>query len=97
MTADLELIPLRYQPGHYSPITFGDNAIEKVQAPLAGTYFVEVKAVSGASNYILTMGQGITEATIMDERLRGRFHARRHRGQIQTGSSGIIWKQPSFC
>ena len=50
-----------------------DDAIEKVQAPLAGTYYVEVRAVSGASNYILTMGQGIAAATIMDERLAEDF------------------------
>ncbi|MEK6195030.1 MAG: S8 family peptidase, partial [Deltaproteobacteria bacterium] len=51
----------------------GDNEIEKVQAPSAGTYFIKVQAVSGASNYILTIGQGITEATIMDTRLKDDF------------------------
>lgn len=50
-----------------------DNTIEKIQAPLAGTYFIEVNAASGASNYILTIGQGITEATVMDERLKEDF------------------------
>jgi serine protease len=51
----------------------GNDAIEKVQAPLAGTYFVQVKAASGASNYILTMGQGITGGTILDARLEEDF------------------------
>ena len=46
---------------------------ESLQAPSAGPYFIEVRAVAGASNYILTMGQGITGGTIMDERLEEDF------------------------
>ncbi|MEN8246905.1 MAG: S8 family serine peptidase, partial [Thermodesulfobacteriota bacterium] len=73
-TADLDLYLYDSNQDIVAPLSPpGNDAIEKVQAPLAGAYFVEVKAVSGASNYILTMGQGITEATIMDTRLEDDF------------------------
>ncbi|MCG6912175.1 MAG: S8 family serine peptidase [Deltaproteobacteria bacterium] len=51
----------------------GTGASEKVQATSAGTYYVEVRAHAGASNYTLTTGQTIDAATAMDARLQEDF------------------------
>ena len=75
--ADLDLYLYRYDPQddsyHLVDASIGDHAIENVRATVAGTYFIQVKSVSGASNYILTVGQGITGPAIMEERLAEDF------------------------
>ena len=47
----------------------GTNATESVTPPASGDYFIEVRAYSDASNYILVIGQPITAATILDPRM----------------------------
>ncbi len=51
----------------------GTNATESVDAPIAGDYYIEVHAYSGASNYILTVGQPAISATILDPRMNDEF------------------------
>jgi len=53
--------------------SIGADSTETVDAPAAGDYFIEVRAVSGASNYIFTVGQPITSATVLDPRLNDEF------------------------
>ena len=50
-----------------------NDAIETVNAPEAGNYTIEVKAVRGASNYIFTVGQPATFSTVLDPRLDDEF------------------------
>jgi len=51
----------------------GDNAVESVQATSAGPYYIKVAAVSNATNYVLTIGQGITGGTILDADIEDDF------------------------
>jgi len=51
----------------------GTNSTETVEAPDAGDYYIEVSAFSGASNYIFTVGQAISSATILDPRMNEEF------------------------
>ena len=51
----------------------GVNAFESLTVPSSGTYFIEVRALRGASNYILTIGEPATEATRLDARLQDAF------------------------
>ena len=51
----------------------GTDATESVDAPIAGDYYIEVYAYSGASNYILTVGQPAISATILDPRMNDEF------------------------
>lgn len=51
----------------------GTDATESVDAPVAGNYTIEVKAISGASNYIFTVGQPITFGTVLDTRMNDEF------------------------
>ncbi|MBW2298544.1 MAG: S8 family serine peptidase, partial [Deltaproteobacteria bacterium] len=73
--ADLNLYLYGQNPDVNNPIaeSTGVSSSESLQAPSAGTYFIRVYAYSGASNYILAIGQGITGATIVDDRLQEDF------------------------
>ncbi len=51
----------------------GPNATETSDTPVTGAYYIEVRAISGASNYILTVGQPVTSATVLDPRLKEEF------------------------
>ncbi len=51
----------------------GTDATESVDAPAAGNYTIEVKATSGASNYIFTVGQPVTSGTVLDTRMNDEF------------------------
>jgi serine protease len=51
----------------------GVGFTEIVSVPAAGNYFIEVRAISGASNYILVIGKPITSATILDPRMNEDF------------------------
>ena len=53
--------------------SIGTDSTETVEAPAAGNYYIEVRAFSGASNYIFTVGQPITSATILDPRMNEEF------------------------
>ena len=53
--------------------SIGTDSTETVDAPSAGDYYIEVRAVSGASNYIFTVGQPITSATLLDPRMNEEF------------------------
>jgi serine protease len=44
----------------------GTDSTETVSPPSAGNYYIEVRAYSDASNYILVIGQPITSATVLD-------------------------------
>jgi serine protease len=51
----------------------GQGPSEILTVTTAGTYFIRVMAKAGASNYIMTVGQPVTDATILDERLHDDF------------------------
>ncbi|MBT8373345.1 MAG: PPC domain-containing protein, partial [Deltaproteobacteria bacterium] len=51
----------------------GTGSSETVDAPAAGDYFIEVRAFSGASNYIFTVGQPVMSATVLDPRMNEDF------------------------
>ena len=53
--------------------SINSDATETVTAPSAGQYFIEVRAINGASNYILTIGQPDTTATVLDPRMNDEF------------------------
>ncbi len=53
--------------------SIGADSTETVEASAAGDYFIEVRAVGGASNYIFTIGQPITSATVLDPRINDEF------------------------
>jgi len=75
-TADLDLYLYGENPDPNVPLdssTGWDTYSESLQAPSAGTYYIEVYAYSGASNYVLSTGQITGSATVMDERLEDEF------------------------
>ncbi len=51
----------------------GTGATETVTAPAAGDFYIEVSALQGASNYILTVGQPIASANVLDPRMNDEF------------------------
>jgi serine protease len=53
--------------------SIGTESTETVDASTAGDYYIEVRAFSGASNYIFTVGQPITSATLIDPRMNEEF------------------------
>ncbi len=73
--ADLDLYLYGQNPDVNNPIakSIGESSSESLRAPSAGTYYIEVYVYSGASNYILAIGQGITEASVIDDRLQEDF------------------------
>ncbi len=53
--------------------SLGTDNTESLDAPAAGTFFVEVVPFSGASNYVLTVGQNIAPVQKLSLRLSDRF------------------------
>ncbi|MDH3644622.1 MAG: PKD domain-containing protein, partial [Gammaproteobacteria bacterium] len=51
----------------------GPDSIQSLQVPAPGTYFIEVRPVAGASNYLLTVGQDLLPARSSAPRLIDAF------------------------
>ncbi|MCC5795294.1 MAG: S8 family serine peptidase [Chromatiales bacterium] len=70
--ADLDLF-LYDQDGNEVDSSMGTGSSESLEIPATGRYFIEVWAFSGASNYVLAVGQALAPATEAGLRLSDDF------------------------
>ena len=91
-TNDLDLFLFDADPfdiNNPAGISLGVGNTETVDVPADDTYLVLVFAFDGASNYVLSVGQGTATAAA------GRTPAGLGSGHIVPGEARVRWKQPT--